>query len=196
MTRIAQNLRETILNVPSILKCNALVDRRQHRSVSPFHARVHDGPYNSAFKFVRFHCDLRPASSTLYRKNHLRFHAVVEIHARVRSSRALTSQSHDEGNLFTHHYAFDRSERGSDPGISHYFLATAGINHLSLHPVALCNFSFCPQLCSPPSCIARKNVPLWNRTFKNLLSDCKYRINARTWNLSKKFLDNKLYNII
>lgn len=86
-----------------------------------------------------FTATLRRASC---RKDLLRFHAVAEMHARVRSSRALTFQSHDEGNLFAHHYAFGRSERGSDPGISHYFLATAGINHLFLHPVALCNFSF------------------------------------------------------
>lgn len=91
------------------------------------------------------------------------------------SSQALNfPESRRRGNLFAHHYAFGRSERRSDPEVPHHFLATAGINHFILRPVAPCNFSFVRHLPAVvfPSLlyIARKYVPLRKWTLKNPLS--------------------------
>lgn len=136
--------------------------------------------HNSAFTMVRFHHDI--TSCIIYKKNDLRFHTAVKVHARVCSSRALNFPESRRKEPVRTSLCF-WPKRRSDPGISHYFLATTGINHLILYPVALCNFSFVRLVGSCVSFltvhIARKDVPLRKWTFKNLLSSYKkYRVNT------------------
>lgn len=133
---------------PNFASLLIAVDADQCSSFTRFH-------HNSAFTMVRFHHDI--TSCIIYRKNDLRFHTAVKVHARVCSSRALNFPESRRKEPVRTSLCF-WPKRRSDPGISHYFLATTGINHLILYPFALCNFSFVRLVgsCFLPYCTHRE----------------------------------------